>query len=234
MALLLSAYHYSIVFKPIESHAHADCFSHLPISGKGAVGNPSDVTSFNLSQISFLPVNEADMLSTTRTDPLLGTVLRYTKSGWPVKFAPELKPYWTRHEQLIIENNILLWGMRVVVPASLQAKVLTELHDGHPGMNKMKQIARSHVWWPNIDRDIEKASKACGSCQEVRNSPPEAPLHPWTWPSNPWVRVHVDFAGPFLNRMFLVVIDAYSKWPEVVDMGVGPAGVSAARTVEEL
>jgi len=31
-----------------------------------------------------------------------------------------------------------------------------------------------------------------------------------------------------------VVIDAYLKWPEVVDMSTGPSGVSAARTIEEL
>ena len=44
--------------------------------GNGAVGNPSDVTLFNLSQISFLPVNELDMVAATRTDPRLGTVLK--------------------------------------------------------------------------------------------------------------------------------------------------------------
>ena len=98
----------------------------------------------------------------------------------------------------------------------------------------MKQIERSHVWWPNIDNDIEKACKECRSCQEVCNSPPEASLHPWMWPPNPWVRVHVDFARPFLNRKFLVVIDAYSKWSEVVEMSAGPSGISATKTVEEL
>ena len=34
--------------------------------------------------------------------------------------------------------------------------------------------------------------------------------------------------------MFLVAVDAYSKWPEVVEMSTGPAGVSATRTIEEL
>ena len=36
--------------------------------------------------------------------------------------------------------------------------------------------------------------------------------------------------------MFLVAVDAYSKWPEVVEMSTRPAGVSAAslRTIEEL
>ena len=45
-ALLLSAYYYNIVFKPTKLHANADCFSCLPIAGKGAVGNPTDVTLF--------------------------------------------------------------------------------------------------------------------------------------------------------------------------------------------
>ena len=81
---------------------------------------------------------------------------------------------------------------------------------------------------------ITKGSKACKACQEVRNSPASAPLHPWIWLTKPWLRVQIDFAGPFLNRMFLVAVDAYSKWPKVVEMSTGPAGVSTARTIEEL
>ena len=30
-----------------------------------------------------------------------------------------------------------------------------------------------------------------------------------------WSRVHVDYAGPFLRKMFLIMIDAISKWMEV-------------------
>jgi hypothetical protein len=36
--------------------------------------------------------------------------------------------------------------------------------------------------------------------------PQVAPLHPWEWPSAPWERVHVDFAGPFMDSMFLVLV----------------------------
>ena len=45
-----------------------------------------------------------------------------------------------------------------------------------------------------------------------------APLHPWLWPSKPWQRIHIDYAGPVRGRMLLVVIDAHSKWPEVIEM----------------
>ena len=60
--------------------------------------------------------------------------------------------------------------------------------------------------------------KSCEGCQEVQKTPALAPLHPWEWPVTPWERVHIDFAGPYLNYMFLVVVDAHSKWPEIFKM----------------
>ena len=42
-----------------------------------------------------------------------------------------------------------------------------------------------------------------------------APLQPWEWPQRPWVRVHADYAGPFMNKYFLLLVDAHSKWIEV-------------------
>ena len=79
----------------------------------------------------------------------------------------------------------------------------------------MKAVARSHVWWPKLDNNIAQLMTSSVSCQKVRNLPSVAPLHPWSWPTKPWQRIHVDFAGPFFHRMFLVVIDSHSKWPEV-------------------
>ena len=67
-----------------------------------------------------------------------------------------------------------------------------------------------------MDAEIENRVKGCGSCQEHLNAPAKAPLHPWEWPECAWSRVHVDFAGPFEGSMFLLVVDAYSKWIEVV------------------
>jgi transposase InsO family protein len=82
----------------------------------------------------------------------------------------------------------------------------------------MKTLARSHAWWPGIDHDIELLAKSCVGCQAVKSATQAAPIHPWEWPSRPWERIHIDFAGPFLNSMFLVIVDAYSKWPEVIPM----------------
>ena len=48
--------------------------------------------------------------------------------------------------------------------------------------------------------------------------PAASPLQPWVWPTRPWTRLHIDFAGPKEGTMFLVIIDAHSKWMEVIPM----------------
>ena len=87
-----------------------------------------------------------------------------------------------------------------------------ELHETHPGTNRMKVLARSYILWPQMDSEIEKCVKSCSVCQEVRVSPSPVPLHPWQWPNEPWSRLHLEFAGPYMGNVFLVIQDAHSKW----------------------
>ena len=94
----------------------------------------------------------------------------------------------------------------------------------------MKSLARSYVSWPNMDNDLENKVRTCNNCQINRKNPPEAPLHPWEWPSRPWERIRVYYAGPFFGKMFLIMVDAYSKWLEV-----HPTNVATSRaTIEKL
>ena len=46
----------------------------------------------------------------------------------------------------------------------------------------------------------------------------KASPNPWRWPSKPWQRIHIDYAGPFMNKMYKLVVDAHSKWMEVITM----------------
>ena len=158
----------------------------------------------------------------TRADPILSKLLVHLRTNWPHPVPDNIIPFWRRKKGLSIESDCVLWGCRVLIPTKLRQKVLQELHEGHPVTVRMKAVARSHVWWPDIDKAIEECSKACSACQSNKNLPARAPLHPWVWPTVPWERVHVDFAGPFLGNgewgMFFVATDAHSKWPEVIIM----------------
>ena len=108
--------------------------------------------------------------------------------------------------------------------------MLEELHKTHPGVSKMKALARSYVWWPHMDKEIEEVVRTCENCQANRPSPPVAQLHPWEWPEQPWSCIHLDFAGPFMNHMFLVLVDAYSKWLDVQVM----QSITTAKTIDKL
>ena len=75
----------------------------------------------------------------------------------------------------------------------------------------MKGLDRSFVWWPGMNSDLKEKVKSCLNCQQNQKTPEVAPLHPWEWPQRPWTRIHIDYVGTFLRKMFLVSIDAYSK-----------------------
>ena len=51
--------------------------------------------------------------------------------------------------------------------------------------------------------------------QLTRHAPQPAPLYPWEWPDRPWVHLHIDYAGPYLGKWLLIMVDAHSKWLEV-------------------
>ncbi|KAL3988098.1 5-hydroxytryptamine receptor 3 [Sarotherodon galilaeus] len=107
-----------------------------------------------------------------------------------------LKPYRQRKLELSVRDGCVLWGARVIIPTKGRDKILKLLHQTHTGMSKMKGLARSY---------------ACEECQKHYKSP----LHPWEWPESPWSRIHVDYAGPFLGEMFLITVDAHSKWMDI-------------------
>ncbi|XP_054283131.1 uncharacterized protein K02A2.6-like [Macrosteles quadrilineatus] len=105
------------------------------------------------------------------------------------------------------------------------------LHESHNGMVRMKSEARGHVWWPGMDALIEQTCHRCRECNLfAKDLPSKKHLFNWPKESEPWSRIHLDFAGPFYGQMFLLVIDAFSKWPEIVPM----SSITTERTVEAL
>lgn len=127
-------------------------------------------------------------------------------------------PYYDKRDSLSFEDKTLLWQGRIVIPESLRKACLRMLHEGHPGVAAMRSFARLNVWWPRIDTEIDTYVQNCRGCQENRASDPDLPLCSWTVPHEPWSRLHIDFAGPFEGYYWFVIVDATSKWLEVIPM----------------
>jgi len=208
--IILRAYEYKMIYRPGKDHANADCLSRLPLKITKAVKSEDHV--FMMNEIACTTLTAKDIKEWTRYDKVLSKVHHYLLTGWPEDEDPELTAYRIRKDELSLHDGCILWGMRVVIPSKGRNQVLEELHVAHPGVSRMKALARSYVWYPGMDAEIEKCVKMCEICQEHRKAPQTAPLHTWEYPDGPWQRFHIDYAGPFKGAMFLIIIDAYSKW----------------------
>ena len=159
------------------------------------------------------PDNPLLVVRETAKDPILSQLMRFVKEGWPHAFSEELKDFKKLENSLSTENGCVFYGLRVIIPSTLRNHILKLLHLGHFGMQRMKQLARSTVYWPRIDFDIEDLCRKCTSCGQFQNKPDKPSIHPWMMPGKPWSRLHLDHAINFLGRNWLVLVDAYSKYP---------------------
>ena len=168
-SLLLSSYHYDIEFKSSAEVASADALSRLPLQYRKDASVEEEIFHVAPQQLKRHPVSAAEIAKDTSRNPLLAKALLLTQNGWPINRCddPDLKPYFTSRHELSVEQGCLMWGLRTVIPPSLRQTILTELQ-GHPGIARMKSIARSHVWWPKIDEEIEKVIRECQPCNKTR------------------------------------------------------------------
>jgi len=79
-------------------------------------------------------------------------------------------------------------------------------------MQRMKQLARTAVYWLSIDADIMDLCRKCTAYAEHQNEPTKTAVHPWMLPKKPWSRIHVDHAINFMGYNWLVVIGSYTKY----------------------
>ena len=131
--------------------------SRLPVT-ETAKGRTCNVISH--IQTETLPVTAAEIKITTKNDAILFEVLKYLRDDkWLEHISQELRPYFRKSNKLSIENDIIMWGLQVLIPSCYRHKILSKLHKNHPGMSRMKSLSRLYIWFPNIDKQIEKLVK---------------------------------------------------------------------------
>ncbi|KAL3261416.1 hypothetical protein MRX96_000025 [Rhipicephalus microplus] len=161
---MLGAYNYKLMYRPEASIANADGLSRLPLPGYAQpVERPAEV--FMLEAAYPRVLRSTVVAEATSKDSTLAKLREAVWSGAELR-DPEFRFYADRKLQMSVQEDSILLGSRVVIPSALQQEVLRLLHEGHPGMTKMKAIARSHVWRSSLDEDITAAVRQCQICQE--------------------------------------------------------------------
>ena len=143
---------------------------------------------------------------------------KYCQSQWPdhrhtVSCA---KPYYSIANELLVCNNLLLRGNRIVIPQSLQQEMLTKLHSGHQGITKCRERARQAIWWLGINRDIETMISKCLICSKYKRQNPE-PLKQTPFPEYPWQRVATDLFE-WKKTTYILIVDYYSRYIELASL----------------
>ncbi|CAK1587556.1 unnamed protein product [Parnassius mnemosyne] len=215
IAIALMSHDYEIVYKPGSQIGNADSLSRWP--------HPvNEQPEQQLSEVLLMaetpedfPFNAKDIAIETKRDRTLSQVIYYVQRGWPARITDaDLRPFWLHRAELSLQEDCILLGCRVLVPKLMRRKTLEMLHKTHTGIVQTKALARSYVWWPNLNEDIETLVRGCPKCLENRHMPQKS-SHVWITPTKPWSRIHIDFAGPYHKKYFLIIVDAYSRWPEL-------------------
>ena len=142
------------------------------------------------------------------------------QQGWPkaIKEVPnEIQKYWTFHEELMIEDGLILKGMRIVIPDKKREEILKQIHEGHLGLNKCQMRAKETVYWPGLNEQLEQLILNCQLCLKYSRSKDKINLHTALGhgvPPVPWHKLATDIFH-YESQPYLLIVNYTSRFLKV-------------------
>ena len=139
----------------------------------------------------------------------------------------DLIPYTSVWRELsTYGDTLVLREDRIVIPdcnilqqnanTNIRKWIVDLAHEAHDVESSMKRQLRARVWFPGMDKMINKRWNECHTCQTTGHQTRRDPLIPSTSPQTPWECVDVDHWGPTPDgKYLLVIIDRLSRFPEI-------------------
>lgn len=178
-------------------------------------------TNIYVDSITNLPASTmylGQLRKELKSDNVCSSVMKLCVEGWSEqsKSDPVQKLYWAERALLTVQDDLLLRGTRLVIPAAMRNSVLSKLHEGHLGLVKCREQARQSLWWPGLSHQLKEVLLNCRTCLKERQNPKE-PLMPTQLPRRPWQRLWADL---FMlgTKMYLLVVDYYSRYVEIAQL----------------
>ena len=140
---------------------------------------------------------------------------------WYTGNDPDLKPYKHVFQELSLAQGVILRGDKLVIPEAEFIPISSSLREtivdlAHQGVVKCKQLLRSRLWFPDLDKMVERKVAGCLACQATTYTPSRDPLKPSPLPDRPWQKIDIDLWGPLPSgEHVIVMVDEYSRYPEV-------------------
>ena len=144
-----------------------------------------------------------------------------------------MNAFYNIRNELFIEDNLLFYNTRLVVPESLRLDMLHLLHQGHFGIEKTRARARSVLFWPGLSTDIESYIKKCSNCAEYQYSNCKEPLKKHEIIMRPWAKIAMDLFT-FQGVKYLIIVDYYSRYFEYFKLSRDSTAGSIINCMKEI
>ena len=217
---------FDIVHIRTEQNPVADGLSRMPVTDdRWNDDDAVEVAVVAADQTS--AVSEAELRQASASDPVLTQVRACLKAGrWNAEAKADLvtRPFFQVRAELSCKDELMFRGDRCIAPTGVRGRLLELAHETHPGVVRTKQRLRERYWWPGMDGEIESLLRNCTLCSAHGKSAKSCrpPVQRVPMPAGPWTKVVIDAIGPLKGaaseRFGLVLVDAYSRWPEVAFM----------------
>ena len=212
-------YHFKVRYIPGLTNHVADCLSRRGFQ-KDSISLPKLHINQITSQLKARSNSLHNLQLATQDDDKLAILKHVIQQGWPktIKEVPtKVQKYWTFHEELTIEDGLVLKGMRIIIPDKKREEILKLIHEGHLGLNKCKMRAKETVYWPGINEQLQQLILDCQLCLKYsrskdKNTPHTALGH--EIPPVPWSKVATD-TFHYDSKSYLLVVDYTSRFPIV-------------------
>ena len=220
--LRLMRFSYTISHVPGKDLYTPDTLSRAPVRNTAEDEFASEVSCYVDSIMQNIPATDrklAEISKAQSEDSVCQSLRFYVENDWPNDKSlvnENVKPYWQFRGEITVQNNLLLRGSRLIIPAQLRSEMLEKLHDAHMGIVKCRERAQNSVWWPGLSSQIENTVKDCAKCSRYQPDQAE-PLLVTAFPDRPWQKVGTDLFNHNANT-FLLVIDYFSRYIEVAKL----------------
>ena len=195
----------------------ADTLSRAPLSRNNEVLSIEKEIE-QIWMVDFLPIHSLeDICRESLKDNSIQALQKVIKSRWPETkndLPAQVKPYFDVRDQLSVEDRIVFYGDRCLIPVSLRPEVLAKIHRSHIGIEGCLRRTRESVFWPGMTAALKNHVNWYDVCRTFEMSQQKEKLHPHEVPHKPWSKVAVDLFE-FSNRHYLVTVDYYSNFWEV-------------------
>lgn len=145
---------------------------------------------------SNLPIsNEKLKRNETGKDVTLSKLVETVLNGWTERrsqAAKEIQGYWNFREEISVVDGIVFKGERLIVPATMRAEMLRQIHESHLGIVSCRQRARDVLFWPGMSQSITEMVNNCEVCSTHQKRQTKEPLYPYSVPERPWQKIGVD------------------------------------------